>query len=243
MLVCTDDESSEARMERMRATRGARNRIHGSGPGALSLALMLTLVACNGSDRQPRPPAMADPPPVSDGGAMGAAEPACPAAARIASGAVDQHCMTDTGRPIRQHVARCRKVSDDEPPAAVMHDLSAEPPLFNGEGGDDDCKYEARLRITQDCSNASPTLELALARAVDQTPVLDAKPSAALARADDPSLARILNAVELPGGRYRFSAPIVERGRWAVRIRLLEECAYDDQSSPRGQVAFAIDIP
>ena len=119
-------------------------------------------------------------------------------------------------------------------------------PLYNATGEDDDCKYHVSWTATTICFDAEVYFTLIVAARFDNAPQVGAAPTIEGFLTDTPG--HVLpdtnqRAVELGGGRYRIGPVRFDAsGQWTVRFQLYQDCA-DAEASPRGHVAFFVDVP
>lgn len=158
---------------------------------------------------------------------------ACGGTGGIVGGAPDTHCG-ETVQTVDPTL--CDGADDGEP---VYGDT-----LYNSDGQDDECKYHltftnSTVRRDEDVTFTVSAWELDGAASV----------TGAALRAevflDDTHAAPDTSptTVENPPGTYTIGPVQFDRkGRWTVRFHLFEDCA-TGAASPRGHVAFYVDVP
>lgn len=210
-------------------------RVFSSAVGAVLAATCFVAPACS-SDDDASPPATGSM--CTDSGGP------------VEDGAVDMHCIDDSGNPIVQTIGKCETDSDIGTAGAggagsdETYDVHT-----TSSAQDDDCKYN--VSFTVGCVEVDKPVTFAVKvekRAAPGGPMTGDNPnSPEVYLADNPSHispSNKINAPEGPPGTYKIG-PIVfdESGRWVIRFHLNEECSDTPEDSPHGHVAFYIDVP
>ena len=206
-----------------------------SSVGALLLGASLVAPACSNDDDVS--------PPATGGMCTASGGP-------VEDGAVDMHCIDDSGKAITQAIGKC--VTESSMGAAGAGGAPEEEPYdvhTTSSAQDDDCKYNVSFSV--DCLelNKPATFTVKVEkRAAPGGPMTGDDPkSPEVYLADNPSHITPSNKIEAPegpAGTYKVG-PVVfdESGRWVVRFHFNEECSDTPEDSPHGHVAFYVDVP
>ncbi|HTQ07587.1 MAG TPA: hypothetical protein VMI54_27210 [Polyangiaceae bacterium] len=170
----------------------------------------------------------------------------------VEDGAVDMHCIDDSGNPITQVTGKCETGSVDTGAAGAGGGASEDETYVvhtTSSAQDDDCKYDVSFSVDCVVVNQPATFTVKIdKRAAPGGPMTGDDPnSPEVYLASDPSHitpSNDIKATEGPAGTYKIG-PIIfdESGRWVIRFHFNEECNDTPDDSPHGHVAFYIDVP
>lgn len=165
--------------------------------------------------------------------ALCASAAACGGTGNVVAGDPDTHCG-ETVQTIDPTLCDGADAGDE-----VYGDT-----LFNSDGQDDDCKYH--LSFTHSTINRNEDITFTVsAWALDGGASVTGANIQVEATMDDGHTAPDTSptTVENPPGTYTVGpVQFDKKGRWTVRFHLFDSCAVG-AASPRGQVAFYVDVP